>query len=648
MTLFRQIIIILSFFQTIILTAVMWQNLNTANEFIQDQLEVDARHTANSLGLSITPAASKNDIVTIETMINSMFDGGYYESIILKDAQGKILLSKVQQMAIADTPSWFVDVFKLKAPEAKSQIMAGWNIYGTLYVKNNLGIAYRQLWSTFKDILFVFVFFTLLAFVILFISLRVILKPLKFVQEQARAIAGNNFIFQENIPSTTELKQVVGAMNGMVHKVKEIFLKEAGTVKKYHEILYKDVESELYNKRYLVLKLQEYLASEEESFGSLVFASFASSKDIKLSIGYKKAEELKKEISAYFNDLHKEYKNLVIAKMSDEDFGFIFPNCNCLKIYDVCEKMAKDLSETIVNFGLDEDKFYFNFGIVSYGDKSKVYNIFSRADFALTTSKAKGKFQIDINSSTDENVLGKEAWKSEILNAMDDRRFIFAMQKVVDGADELYHNEIFLRLEDKEGNIKNAAYFMPMVNELKLNYEIDKYVLDRIIDSLEQETFLSTSLGINIGKEILLNSSNLAWFEEKLKLLKTKATNPVSFEISSRNKLPINLLAHFSKLLKRHGFDFGLDSFSLDGDSLKILQEVNPAYIKVQATSILDLLGDKHADSSKQSLDIITSSMDIKIIAFGVQSQKEKDMLYKMGIEYVQGNYIEKPYVCMN
>lgn len=647
MTLFKQIVIILSFFQTIIFGLVLWQNFNTVNEFVQTQLSIDAGHTANSLGLSITPAASEDDIVLIETMINSMFDSGFYEFIMLKSNSGEILIQAKQDIKIVDVPPWFVNLFSISAPIAQSKIMAGWNQYGTLYVKDNVGVAYRQLWYTFKDITLSFAFITLLAFLILYLSLKFILKPLKKVQKQAEAITGNDFIFQKNLPKTIELKQVVSAMNSMVSKVKEIFEKEADTVKKYHNLLYKDSTMKLYNRRYFTLKLKEYLTSDEVYYGVVVFVSFSNSQKIKSQLGYEKSEKLKGEISDYFRGINIQYKHAVISRMKEGDFAFLLPNCKCDKAHEMCDKLGQNLDKLLTSYDLDTDISYFNFGIINYDKNDAISDIFAKADFALTTAKSKGKFEIDVHLDNEEEIkLGKEAWRDEILSAIDEKRFIFAMQKIVSKNDELYHNEIFLRLEDKHNQIKNAAYFMPMINELALNGKVDKYVLENIFNSIEHESFLSTPLSINIGKDILLDAANLTWFEDKLISIKSKIVHPLNFEISHRYRLQIPILSSFSKLLKRHGFGFGLDSFTLDGDSLKNLQDINPTYIKIPALSILDLLGDKNAEYSKQSLDIITASMNIKVIAFAIQNEKERDRLLEIGIDYMQGDFIQKPYLC--
>lgn len=641
MTLFKQIVIIIAFFQTIMFGVIMWQNFNTANEFVQTQLGIDARHTANSLGLSITPAATNNDLVLIETMISSMYDSGYYELISLVDTAGKTLIKKYQKPQISDIPNWFISFVKMNAPTASSRIMAGWNQFGKLYVKNNIGVAYGQLWTTFKEIATSFILITMLAFLVLYISLKIVLIPLKKVQEQAEAISQNDFLLQQNLPFTKELKKVVIAMNSMIKKVKIVFEKEADTVKKYHELLYRDDKTALFNRRYFTLNLKEWLKSEDNSTGSIVFTSIANQNVLKEDVGYEKKKELFKMIGKVALEFEEKYKNVIFARMQGSDFAILFPNKTPNQTKVICADLVKKFNDILDTLKLDKSRYFFNFGIVNYSNDMKMSDILSKADFALTSAKAKGAFEVSVHEDWDDFILGKEAWRDEIESAIRERRFMFATQKSINTDNETYHHELFLRLKDGRGKIKNASYFMPMINELHLFDKIDRYVLDEATHLLENR--VNAPISINIGKDIMLNTSSLAWFEKSLAKLSQVCKCKISFETVVNSEISIGIMGSFSKMLRKQGFDFGLDNFALDGDSLKILQDINPSYIKIQNSIILDLLEGESGDMTKQSLKLITESMDIKIIASGIENEDEKRRLEDLGIKYLQGSLIQKP-----
>lgn len=208
MTLFKQITIILSIFILLVLGSIMYLNFKSANDFIQNQLYTTSEDTATSLGLSLSQVIPKEseDLSTMQTMINAIFDRGYYENITLKDMNDKILIENKNILKVKTVPSWFVSSINLKVPTAKMQISSGWIPYGTLHVKLHSGHAYLQLWNTFIEILNSFIILACIVLLTLHLLLKIVLKSLKGVEEQAKAITNNNFIIQKKIPLQQSLK----------------------------------------------------------------------------------------------------------------------------------------------------------------------------------------------------------------------------------------------------------------------------------------------------------------------------------------------------------------------------------------------------------------------------------------------------------
>lgn len=648
MTLFKQIILVLSIFQTIIFGAVMWFNFNSSKNYVQEQAYTDALHTANSLGLSISSVASADDVSMSETMINSVFDSGYYEKIILEDMNQNTLVDKNQKIVVADVPSWFIEHVKIETPIATSQIMLGWTPYGILSVQLNSGHAYLQLWTIFKEVLTIFVVVSIMGLFFLQFLLGLILKPLKRVREQAEAILENDFIFQKEIPFTTELKNVVFAMNSMIKKVKEIFDKEVDAVRKYHELLYQDTVTKMYNRRYFNIKLQEYLNSEENNAsGALILLSLNDFEGLKNAIGYEKSEAFQKAIAESITVATQHNSAYLSAKLSDTDFAILVPGTTIETYTYLCDALMLAIKNKILLFELDEEACFMNMGYVQYTTLSTAKELFSKADFALTTSKAKKPFCIECFTEEEQGevFLGKEAWAQELRSAMDEKRFKLAYQNAVNINDytDVMHSELFVRLEDYNGYIHNAGHFMPMVMELKMGALMDHYVIGQAIAVLRSQSFTCKGLSINLGKDIFMQSNNWLWLEDSVASFKKAGDQMLYFEVQI-NAIPSEILIKFSKYLRSLGYGLGLDNFAINSENLTLMQLINPSYIKVQASALLDLLGDEHIlDMPTRSLSILTDSMDINIIAVSVEEKYQRDQLEKLGIKYVQGSFIAPP-----
>jgi diguanylate cyclase (GGDEF)-like protein len=649
MTLFRQIIIVISLLQTLIFGGVMWFNFLSSNEYVQQQAYTDALHTANSLGLSISSVATFDDTSMAETMINSVFDSGYYEKIVLEDMNKSVLVSKKLDVVVADVPAWFIKYIKVEPPIATSQIMLGWTPYGILSVQLNSGHAYRQLWTIFKDVLAVFVVVSVIGFFALQLILAIILKPLQRVKEQAEAILESDFIFQYDIPFTKELKNVVSAMNSMVKKVKEIFEREADAVKKYHELLYQDTVTKMYNRRYFNIKLQEYLSSEAKNAqGALILVSLNDYERLKSVLGYQKSEQFIKEAAECIKTTIHSQKEYVSAKLNDTDFAILAPASSQESFDMLCEEINAMMRNLTHQFNLNDKEHYINIGYARYYAQSDSKELFSKADFALTSSKAKGAFSINhfIEQVGEKQlVLGKEAWTQEIKNAMDQKRFKLAYQNVVNirALEDVFQSELFLRLEDYNGHLHNAGYFMPMIMELKLGAQLDHYVIQRTKEVLEEKIFTCKAVCINLGRDIFMQSNDWSWLEDSVERFQKIGVKELFFEMPSSVDMPIEILVKFSKFVRSFGYGFGVDNFAINHESLEAIQQINPSYIKMQASYIIDLLGEHGSDSANRSLNIITDSMEIKVIANNVETKEQKEKLEKIGIQYIQGSFVSEP-----
>ena len=627
MTLFRQIALIFTFFLVIVLGVVIKLNFKTANDFVQNALYTNAQDTATSLGLSLNSVINQNDLGTMDTMISAIFDRGYYESITLYDANNKVLISKKNKLKVKGVPEWFIKFVSLKTPPAYSGLSNGWIPFGKIEVINHPGDAYLQLWNTLIDLFISMLILGIVVLSILFVLLKFVLKPLKKMEIQAKAINDNDFIVNDFVPYTIEFKHVVKAMNSMILKVKEIFEKEAETLKKYYKILYTDSESGLNNRRYLMTKIPQYLNSENElSKGSFALISVTGLDNIKNEFGYKKFQETINTISNNLKENFKDIPEGIIARMNKDDFSIFLPMISAMEVGDRFNALIKNPNKD----------YFISIGVINYYPANTIKEIFSKADFVLSKAKIKQQNSIEFDTEDDNSLtMGKEEWIKVLEGKSQNIKLKLSYQPVVDiTTKQVYHNEIYLRLSDNIKNkIYNAGYFIPVFVNLNLLNKLDKFVIQNALKiNLNKIT-------INITKGFLLNTQNLVWLKETLKQ-KNKELE-INFEASNYVVLNnIQLFLEFSKILKESGCGFGIDNFSLS-NNLTYLREVKPLYIKIDKETIFDLF--KKGDGVDNALLVIANSLNITIIATSVEHENEIQTLKEYGIKKIQGSIISKP-----
>lgn len=638
MTLLKQIMLAIISFMLLIFVAVGILNFSTINNYIVSQLGTNAKHTANSLGLAIASVTNPKDLSGAQTMINSVFDSGYYSMIKLTGLEGETLIESSQPLVVNSVPKWFVNNVKLEAPVAQSEIMIGWNKFGTLHVQSNTGIAYYELYNIVQNVFYVLLAMSITALLISYLGVKAIFIPLKKVQKQAEAILQNSFILQEKIPFTVDVRQIVLAMNVMITRVKDIFEQSAKTLSKYEELLYKDEQTVLFNRRYLQNNFKEYISSEEYSSGAASMITCKDLRDLKQEIGFNGQQKLIKSIASIIS---QNALGMLRARLNEDDFIIVSPNLTTQNAKNLTDKILLTIKEEFIKFNVDMDKHPVFAAIVPYGPKTPLKDVLTTADITLARAKEGKNFASLIYKSDKEIVLGKEQYKELIETSLKNGMFKFAGQKVESDFAELVHRELYIRLVDSEGRWQIASYFMPMVNEIKMTVEIDLYVLNKFADMLRGGMLEKMQYAINLGKDILSSAQHFNEFENALKKIKQYASAKIYIEIPNKDDIDTAVLVGFHQRLRSLGFGFGLDHFGFDAKSIERLSAVNPDYVKIPAANLIDFLGGE-ASEQRSWFEAMMMSRGIKIIATGVENDEQKQNLQNLQINSMQGILISE------
>lgn len=648
MTLFKQITIIVSALILIMLSTVMVKNFQTANEFIQEQLYTDAQDTATSLGLSLSTVVDKNDITTMETMINTIFDSGYYEEITLIDTDGKTLYARIQPPVVKNVPQWFIELIDFEAPRAQTRINDGWIPFAELYVKSHNGHAYFKLWNTLKDIGGLFVIIGFIALLVIYILLKIVLSSLKKLQKQAEAISSNDFIIQEEMPFTTEIRYVTVVMNKMVSKVKNIFEKEAEAVRQYHGLLYSDTLTGLSNRRYFSLQLNDRLSSESvKSNGTILLVTISGIEKANALIGHQKVDEMIKAFAAILSSHSDPSLDELAARLNGTEFALLLSTAHSDEKHadTIAQKILQETKTCFFSYGVNDETTFITVGLAGFAHNDSQKEILSKADYAVSTASQSGPYKKNDYKKDDltGSSRGKQEWMDTINEALHHKRIKLALQPVMQNTQthKVYHREIFMRLEESDGGMHNAGYFMPIINRLGLHSKIDKYVISEAISYLKSGT-AETSLAINISAEFIAESSNLEWLAKEFEVLKEKHKNAILyFELSNNDVIHHkNACLALCKTLNNYGHRFGIDKFTGNANDFGYLQEMKPSYVKIDHRYISDMLQNETTGLKNESLNIMIQSLDIKLIATAVETMEEKISLEKIGIEYFQGTAI--------
>ena len=263
-TLFKQIAVLIALGFLLLYLLLSADVMRQSSRGVNDQLQTTVQDTATVLAVAISNTDALNDNSQLETLLNAVFDSGYYSRIRLQTAdKQKALFDKRRDLVAQDVPSWFKEVVALKEMTGKAAVMSGWAPVANLEVTLHPGFTYTNLYLQLKStLIWVFSIF-LITLGLLWLFLHSLLKPLRLLERQAQAVQNNDFDTLNDMPRTSELKRIVLAMNRLTTAAKHNFDGQQSALQDSDRLLHRDELTGLKNRRFIMRELQ--LACTEEA-----------------------------------------------------------------------------------------------------------------------------------------------------------------------------------------------------------------------------------------------------------------------------------------------------------------------------------------------------------------------------------------------
>lgn len=648
MTLYRQLIIFTLVLFFLLFTGTWYAKLESTRSFLIDQLESSSQDTATSLGLSISQHMAEKDMTAVEGMINAVFDRGYYQVVKLTDPRKKVLIERILTVKIEHVPPWFIRLLPLKTPEANAHVMAGWRQAGTITIKSHPGYAYKTLWEDARSMTIWFVVCGIFVLIVGGSGLRVLLRPLVRVEQQADALCRKEYEIQERIPWTKELRRVVEAMNRMTVKVKEMFEEQVTQAEGFRERSYHDPVTGLGNRRYFDTQITARLDRRDSATKGIVLLVQIHDLDkLNQQKGFQAGDDLLKRVAALLQEATSQYTNCVLARLTGGDFGIFLPDAPPWDAENIAAGLANQVGKLAVEQLTVADNVG-HVGAATYDGSTTLARLLSEADLALGAAKQLGPNAWNIRTITEESdkmPLGQQQWREKLEKALQERRISLDAQPVVKTADRnhILHLEIFSRIVQEDGKFLSAGIFMPLAERLKLVSAIDRIVLEEVL-KLDRRQLTVESIAVNISPASLQNDEFRQWVYSFLKNPLPNAPH-IIFEFSEFGAVQnLSLVKEFSTVVREYGHSMGLDHYGQSFSHLGYLQSLRPDYVKIDRAYTGELK-DEESDSRFfiGSLCGVAHSIDIAVIAEGVETEQQAKILKELSLDAIQGYYVDRP-----
>lgn len=646
MTLFRQLFLGASLAFFLVLGAIEGIYVQNAHKYLQEQLSSHAQDAATSLGIVLPVAMADSDLVRAEVTVNAIFDRGYYQSIRVLDTKGETLILKTLPVAPTGVPQWFVNLLPIEAPFAESLISKGWRQMGRVVVSSHPNFAYKQLWHTLWEATLGLALIYLLVLAALHSFLSRILRPLREIESVAHAITRRDFRVIKTVVGARELRSVVSAINSMSEKLQGMIEHEVRQATRFRDESNTDALTGLDNRRGFARQVHSLLEGAADlNSGALFLVQIDNFQYFNASRGFQEGDGLLKVVAEALKNMWAE-RNVLRARITGATYALMIFNITREDAVRLGDELSAALLNVIeVHPGMSE--IAFGCGGIYFAENSVTLSVLmAQCDMAMLQSQTNGKSRCvltDFSEEKEEEGRGSQFWKQLIVDALQAERIALLAQPVMGFSNvRPLQIEVMGRLKTAQGELIAAGQFIPMANRHQLTAAIDMAILKRLFKWMAADPE-NNEVAINLSIHSVRDETLRAWLSQSMRAEPVLASRLI-FEFTEFGLAQDQaVVERFVEEIRQLGAEFAVDHFGLHRTAFEYLRRLKPSYVKLSPSYIRELNHHLENQFFISSVVKITHSLEIKVVALGVEEDGVIALLKQLGVDGYQGYISGEP-----
>ncbi len=409
----------------------------------------------------------------------------------------------------------------------------------------------------------------------------------------------------------------------------------------------------LVNRREFERRLDEAMdsAHSEEAVHMLFYMDLDRFKAVNDSCGHLAGDNMLREVASLIKDQVRDSD--FVGRLGGDEFGALLIGCPIEK----ARQIAMDICNAIADYRFVWKDKIFNIGIsiglveISHVSGT-VQDLMSAADSACYVAKQEGRGRVHIYSARDEAIArerGDIQWLRELQSALHEDGFELAVQPIIamtSGADSGPALEILIRLPDGRSRAPDTADFLRPAERYQLMPQIDRWVVNATLSALsggELKLAGQRSCAINLSGQTIADEAFLGFVVEALDRTGVSPSS-ICFEVTEKAILAnIQQAQRFIEVLHGIGCEFSLDDFGSGMGSFASLKHLPIDYLKIDGMYTRNLQTDEVNQEMVAAMIKLARTMKFRVVAEQVEHQEDFDWLRDVGVDFVQGHFVESP-----
>lgn len=410
-----------------------------------------------------------------------------------------------------------------------------------------------------------------------------------------------------------------------------------------------DTLTELPNRLLMTDRLTQSIkkAARADMGLALMFIDVDNFKEINDSLGHSVGDEL---LQAVAERLKQSIRNEdTAARLGGDEFTIILEDLVDRRYASrVAEKMIETFKQPIVLKDRDIT-VTISIGISIFPEHGgDTETLLRNADSAMYLTKSRGRNGYSIYSEElTERAVERLAVENDLRNAISRDQLILHYQPQIDlYSGRIIGVEALIRWLHPAEGLLYPNRFISLAEEIGLINEIGLWVINTACQKLvdwKAAGFDDLHMAINISGRQLVDEKFPYQVHE---IIQSNGCDAQSIELEITEGY---LIQHPEKTalqcneLRQIGVQMAIDDFGTGYSSLTYLKQFPISKLKIDYSFIRDILDDPNDQAITRAIIALGKSLDLVVIAEGVENEKQKKFLQAEGCDLAQGFYFAKP-----
>ena len=235
----------------------------------------------------------------------------------------------------------------------------------------------------------------------------------------------------------------------------------------------------------------------------------------------------------------------------------------------------------------------------------------------------------------------------ELRNAINKQQFQLHYQVQVDSAGRAFGAEALIRWYHPERGMISPFHFIPLAEDTGLILPIGQWVLETACAQIKQwqqaDLTRNLVLAVNVSAKQFLQ---IDFVETVQSTIHRHGIDPTWLKLELTESMLLDNIEHIittMNALKAIGIRFSLDDFGTGYSSLQYLKTLPLNQLKIDQSFVRDIATDSQDKAIVRTIIAMAHSLDLSVIAEGVETAEQRQLLFDKGCTHYQGYLFSKP-----